>query len=457
MHPHEPDLLRKPPWSEESESAVLSGLLLNNEAWDRVGDLLQPQHFYRHAHRLVFGVIAALVTACKPADVITVFHELERLGQADEAGGLPYLNSLAQYMPSAANIRRYAEIVAEQAVLRDLVTASDEVAKLAFEQDGRSVAERVDLAQQALQAVQLHSGRRMPTAISESVIALLDRIQRRHEGTEPRGIPTGIPDLDRLLGGGLKGGKQVIIAARPSVGKSSLAQQICMNVARAGYGAAFLSQEMSKDELADRGASNLGRIDLEAVISGKMGDDDWGRLTEAVELMAQLPLYLDDQPALTLHDISAKARMLKRQHGLKLLVIDYIQLCSGSADKDNRHHQIEQLSRGLKNLAKQLDITVITLSQLNREVEKRTSGRPVLSDLKESGAIEEDADVVMLLSRNGEEQNGIRTINCDVPKNRQGKTGGLSLAFEGRYQQWTGMAARMEFKQPPRKHFTEDV
>jgi replicative DNA helicase len=337
------------------------------------------------------------------------------------------------------------------------VEASHKVRALALDESALTVAQRIDRAQQELQAVQFAGGRSRPTPIQDSIVSLLDRIQSKSDGTEPRGIPTGISTLDRLLGGGLKGGKQVIIAARPSIGKSSLAQQICLNVARAGHGAAFFSQEMGKDELADRAAANLGRIDLEQVITGQMDDGSWSRLTEAVERMRGLPLYLDDQPALTLHDISAKARLLKRQHDIKVVVVDYIQLCASSADKENRHHQIEQLSRGLKNLAKQLDVTVITLSQLNREVEKRTNGRPILSDLKESGAIEEDADVVMLLSRNGEEQDGFRMVNCDIPKNRQGKTGGVSLGFQGKYQEWTAVARPMEFKQPPKRHFTEDV
>lgn len=459
MHPHEfegesVDL----PWSPEAETAVLGALLQDNAAWDQVGDLLLPGHFYEPAHGLIFEAIGAQVLAHKAADSITVHDSLKRSGKLEECGGLSYLNSLIQYRVSVANGRRYAEIVLGMAIQRGLAEAADKVRELALARGAETASERLERAQHVLQALQVHSGRTMPTAVSESVVALLDRIQNRHDGTEPRGIPTGIFDLDRLLGGGLKGGKQVIIAARPSIGKSSFAQQICINVAKAGYAAAFLSQEMSKEELVDRGAANLGRIDLENVISGRMEEDDWSRLTEAVERMRDLPLFLDDQAALTLHDIAAKARMLKRQHDLKVLVVDYIQLCAGGADKDNRHHQIEQLSRGLKNLSKQLDITVITLSQLNRQVEQRASGRPILSDLKESGSIEEDADVVMLLSRNGEENNGYRSIHCDIPKNRQGKTGFATLGFHGQYQQWSATVAEpIEFKKPPRKHYTEDV
>lgn len=449
--------LRVPPHSVEAECGVLGGLLLNNLAFDQVGDLVREDAFYRYENRLIFDAISGLILSGKPADIVTVFEQLKRLGKEQEAGGLAYLDSLVQYQPSAANIRRYAEIVAENAVLRRLVSASDEIACLAFGTGLLTVAERIDRAHATMEAIQSSVGRSKPTPVEDSIVSLLDRIENRHNGTLPRGIPTGIHELDRMLGGGFKGGKQVIIAARPSIGKSSLAQQFCLTAALAGHPAAFFSQEMAKDELVERGAANLGKLDLERVISGQMENDDWTRLTDAVERMRNLPLYLDDQPALTLHDISAKARMLKRQHGLKLLAVDYIQLCAASADKDNRHHQIEQLSRGLKNLAKQLDITILTLSQLNREVEKRSNGRPILSDLKESGAIEEDADVVMLLSRNGEEQNGFRVINCDVPKNRQGKTGGISLGFNGRYQAWHAVATPLEFKTPARKHYTDDV
>lgn len=451
-------MLRVPPQAIEAEASVLGTLLLDSRRWDQVGDLLAVDDFYRFEHRLIYGAMQALVLACKAADVITVYDALG--DKAGEAGGLSYLNELVQFEHSPRNLRRHAELVREKAILRGLVTAADQVAQIAYAPGDDSVAERVDRAQQAVTSIQIGTGRSKPTHVSQSIVEMLDRIQNRADGTAPRGITTGIFELDRLLGGGFKGGKQVIVAARPSIGKSSLAQQLCINVAQSGRSAAFLSQEMSKEELVDRAAANLGHIDLERVISGEMEEGDWSRLTEAVERMRTLPLYLDEQPALTLHDISAKARMLKREAGLEVLVVDYIQLCAaGTQDKDTRHHQIESLSRGLKTLAKQLDITIITLSQLNREVEKRASGRPILSDLKESGAIEEDADVVMLLSRDGDENDGFRTIHCDIPKNRQGKTGALTLGFDGKYQQWRAVAGttlRVP-KMPPRKHYTEDV
>ena len=457
--PEDPALatLRVPPHSMEAESGVLGGLLLDNGAWDRVGDLLVEGDFYRHEHRLTFGAIAALLIACKPADVVTVHEHLQRAGNLDAVGGLTYLNSLAQYVPSAANIRRYAEIVRERSILRKLLSASDEIATSAFNPQGADVETILDAAAGKLQALQLRGIRSMPVLVETLVVPLIDRVEALAEGRVRAGIPTRIPTLDRMLGGGIKPGKQIIVAARPSVGKSSFAQQICLNLARDGHACAFFSQEMGNDELADRAVANLGMLGLDRLATGKLLEDEWSRLSEGVEALRSMPLYFDEQAALSLSDIRSKARMLKRQHDVKVIVLDYLQLCAGAKAGDSRHHQLEELSRGIKNLAKELGLTFISLSQLNREVEKRTSGRPVLSDLKESGAIEEDADVVILLSRNGDQKTGPRQIVCDVPKNRQGRVGELGLIFDGEYQRWSESAEAFQFKTPPRKQYTEDV
>lgn len=457
MHPHDmdPSVL---PWSSEAEQSVLGSLLQNNGAWDRVGDLLQAKHFYDVSHGLIFTAIAALIAGSKPADVITVFDHLEQSGKAEEVGGLAYLSSLTQFEPSAGNIRRYAEIVADRALMRGIIESADQVKALATA-PGLTAAQRLDQSQAVFQALQVGGGRSMPTAISDAILQLLDRVQDAADGKVVPVVSTGIPGLDRMIGGGLKGGKQIIIAARPSIGKSSLAEQILLNAAVAGYPAAMFSQEMSKAELTDRAVANLGHIELDNVISGRLADEEYSRLTEAVERLRNLPLYLDDQPALTLYDIAAKARMLKRQHGIRVIAIDYLQLCgsAGKASADNRHHQLEELSRGIKTLARQLDVCFLSLSQLNREVEKRTSGRPVMSDLKESGAIEEDADVVMLLSRNSLSGQGFQIINCDLPKNRQGRVGSLALGFNGSHQKWHETTAPVEFKPTGRRSYTEDV
>ena len=443
MHPRElmPEAL---PWSPEAETSVLGTLMLEGSAWDSVGDILSAEHFFDARNGRIFTAIAGLVAASKPADIVTVFEQLQASGRG-EGVDLTMLDQMAQFVPSASNIRRYAEIVAERALMRSLMRAADEVKTIAGDTSVPVLA-RLDKAQGVLQALQVKKARQMPTVIADTIVGLLDRVERLADGTTLPGISTGIPSLDRMLGGGFKPGKQVIIAARPSVGKSSLAEQLCINLARAGHPAAMFSQEMGKDELADRAASNIGRIALNLLLTGQLEPHEWTRLIEAIEVMRNLPLYFDDQPALTLSDISAKARMLKRQHGIKLIVIDYLQLCNAGNAADSRHHQIEEMSRGLKNLARELDITIVTLSQLNREVEKRTSGRPILSDLKESGSIEEDADVVILLSRYSSNPEGLNVIACDMPKNRQGRVGELALSFEDRYQQWQESSVSLQTK-----------
>lgn len=398
------------------------------------GDTLNADQFFDFRNGRIFTAIGGLIAASKPADVVTVYEELQASGMG-EGIDLPMLNQIAQYVPSASNLRQYVQIVSDRALMRCLMRAADEVKNIAAE-TSIPVAARLDKAQGVLQALQVKKARQMPTVIADTIIGLLDRVERLADGTALPGIPTGISTLYHLLGGGFKPGKQVIIAARPSVGKSSLAEQLCINLARAGHPAAMFSQEMGKEELADRAAANIGRIALDRLLSGQLQPSEWARLTEAVEVMRNLPLHFDDQPALTLFDISAKARMLKRRYGIKLIAVDYLQLCAAGKATDSRHHQIEEMSRGLKNLARELEITIVTLSQLNREVEKRTNGRPILSDLKESGAIEEDADVVILLSRYSTTPEGMNVIACDVPKNRQGRVGEIALSFEGMYQRW---------------------
>lgn len=460
MHPHDlsPGVLRIPPHSSDSEDALLGGLLLSDEHWESVLEVVSEDDFFGAARRLIFGVARSLADAGQPVNVITVHEELVRRGKADEAGGLVYVNSLAQYVPSAANMRSYAEIVRDKALMRRVIAASDEAAAKAYHPAGDTAGAILDGAIGKLQALQLRGTRSKPVGIESLVAPFLDHLSALEAGQVTSGIPTHIPALDRMLGGGIRPGKQIIVAARPSVGKSSFAQQLCLNLARDGHACAILSQEMGNDELVARAAANLGRVSLDGVTTGKMDNDSWSRLTEGVELMRDLPLFLDDQSALTLGDISAKARMLKRQHDVKVIVIDYLQLCASGKTTESRHHQLEELSRGIKNLAKSLDLSFITLSQLNREVEKRVSGRPVLSDLKESGAIEEDADVVILLSRHGDNREGPRQIVCDMPKNRQGRCGDFGLIFEGEYQRWSESAEPFHQKsdRAPTKRYAED-
>jgi replicative DNA helicase len=265
--------------------------------------------------------------------------------------------------------------------------------------------------------------------------------------------------LDNLLGGGFKPGKQIVLAARPSVGKSALAMEFAYAAAAQGYPAAFLSQEMEDFELVDRLTARIGAVRLDNMSTGKLSDDEWGSVTDVVEQYRNLPLYIDDQPGLSLSDIQAKARKLKRERDIKVLVIDYLQLCAPSDSKANRHHQIEEISRGLKVLAKQLGLTTVVLSQLSREVEKRTGGKPTLADLKESGAIEEDADTVILLSPDGTRESGDVLVHAEIAKNRGGKKGFVKLAFTGKYQRFveTIIEPSEQQRKPARRNYTEEV
>ena len=423
--------LRIPPHSVEAEQSVLGGLLLDNSAWDRAGDILTEAHFYRHDHRLIFTAISALVSATKPADVITVYEHLRRTGKGDECGGMAYLNSLAASVPSSANIRRYAEIVRDRALLRTVITTANAAQDLAWTSD--DAAATIDRIGSMFGELQRHQVRRVPRSIADIAVERIAHYEALADGTATAGWPTHIPALDSRLNGGLRAGSLYILAARPSVGKSSLSQSIGLALARDGLPTLFLSQEMDSTEIADRGVSNAGRVSYSALLTGKMTDDSWGRASDAMERLPPL-FHVDDQGALTLRDIRIKAKSVK---GLKVLILDYLQLCASTRRDGNRNSEIEELTRGLKALAKELGIAILALSQLNRDVEKRAYKRPTLSDLRDSGAIEQDADVVMFLWPVREfEGEGRRIIGLGIDKNRQGRLGDVGLDFFGDTQRW---------------------
>jgi replicative DNA helicase len=430
--------LRIPPHSIEAESSVLGGLLLDNGAWDRVADLLGESDFYRYEHRLVFEAISSLINASRPADVITVFEQLRSLGKADDVGGLAYLNSLAQYVPSAGNIRRYAEIVRERAILRKLVSASDEIATNAFNPQGRPVAAIVDEAEQKIFNIG-EQGSRMKRgfqAMDTLVVDLLDRVQEMADNpNDVTGVPTGFYDLDRMTAG-FQAGDLIVLAARPSMGKTALAINIAENVAlQEGLPVAVFSMEMGAAQLAVRIVGSIGRIDQSHLRTGKLTDEEWPRLTEAIEKLRTISLHIDESAGLTSSELRANARRLARQCGqLGLIVVDYLQLMSGSASGDeNRATELGEISRGLKMLAKELKCPVIALSQLNRSVETRPDKRPMMSDLRESGAIEQDADIIMFIYRDEYytkeacKEPGVAEIL--IAKQRNGPTGTVKLAF----------------------------
>jgi len=430
--------LRIPPHSTEAESSVLGGLLLDNGAWDRVGDLLTESDFYRFEHRMVFGAIGALVNASKPADVITVFEQLLSQGKAEEIGGLAYLNSLAQYVPSAGNIRRYAEIVRERAILRKLVSVSDEIATNAFNPRGRPVATILDEAEQKIFNIGEEGARTKQgfQAMESLVVKLLDRVQEMADNpNDVTGVPSGFYDLDRMTAG-FQAGDLIVLAARPSMGKTALAINIAEHVAlNEGLPVAVFSMEMGAAQLAVRIVGSIGRIDQSHLRTGKLTDDEWPRLTEAIEKLRTISLHIDESAGLTSSELRANARRLSRQCGkLGLIVVDYLQLMSGSSnDGENRATELGEISRGLKMLAKELQCPVIALSQLNRSVETRPDKRPMMSDLRESGAIEQDADIIMFIYRDEYytkeacKEPGVAEVI--IAKQRNGPTGTVKLAF----------------------------
>jgi replicative DNA helicase len=430
--------LRVPPHSIEAESSVLGGLLLDNAAWDRVGDLLVDNDFYRHEHKLIYAAIGALINASKPADVITVNEQLQNQGKADEMGGLGYLNSLAQYVPSASNIRRYAEIVRERSILRKLVSASDEIATNAFNPQGKAIDRILDEAEQKIFNIG-EEGSRMKQGFQSMdtlVVELLDRVQEMADNpNDITGVPTGFYDLDRMTSG-LQPGDMVVLAARPSMGKTAFAINIAEHVAlNEGLPVAVFSMEMGASQLAVRVVGSIGRIDQGHLRTGKLNDDEWPRLTEAIEKLRTVSLHIDETPGLTPSELRANARRLARQCGkLGLIVVDYLQLMSGSGGSggDNRATELGEISRGLKMLAKELQCPVIALSQLNRSVEQRTDKRPMMSDLRESGAIEQDADIIMFIYRDDyynkdSKEPGVAEII--IGKQRNGPTGTVKLTF----------------------------
>ncbi len=431
------DGLRTPPHSAQAEQSVLGGLLLDNEAFDRVADIVQPGFFYRHEHRLIYEAISGLIQSSKPADVVTVLEALQLHGQAEACGGLQYLNALAQSVPSAANVRRYAEIVRERAVLRYLVTVSDEIAQSALNPQGRAVQQILDEAESRIFAIAEDGarGRAGFQPMKQLLGELLDRVQElsEHGGSEITGVATGFADLDRMTAG-MQPGDLIIIAGRPSMGKTSFAINIAEHVAvNEQLPVAVFSMEMGASQLVLRIVGSLGRIDQGHLRTGQLTDEEWTRLPETIERMDDVQIHIDETPALNPLEVRARSRRLARQCGkLGLIVLDYLQLMSSARDGENRATEISEISRSLKALAKELQCPVIALSQLNRDLEKRTDRRPVMSDLRESGAIEQDADVILFIYRDevyNKDTKDAGVAEIIIAKQRNGPIGTINLAF----------------------------
>jgi replicative DNA helicase len=439
------DALKIPPHSIEAEQSVLGGLLLDNSAWERVGDALTGSDFYRRDHRLIFEAISALCEEANPADVVTVSEHLEKSGTLDAAGGLAYLGTLANNTPGAANIAAYANIVRERSVLRDLLRATSEISAATYAPDGRNARDLMDFAEKRIFEISEKGNRRGEfQPINRLLSEAVDRIDQLYRSTSPlTGVPTGFTDLDEMTSG-LQPADLVIIAGRPSMGKTSLAMNMAENAA-VGHKipVAVFSMEMPGSQLAMRMMASLGRINAHRVRTGKLDDEDWPRLTSAVSLLNEAPIYIDDTPGLTPMELRARARRLKREKGLGLILIDYLQLMQSTESEENRATEISNITRALKGLAKELHVPVIAMSQLNRSVESRTDKRPVMSDLRESGAIEQDADVIIFIYRDekyneNSPDKGIAEVI--IGKQRNGPTGTVRLTFLGEYTRFENFA-----------------
>lgn len=431
--------LKVPPNSIEAEQSILGGLMLDNAAWDKVADLVIAEDFYRKDHRLIFNAISLLAEDAQPCDVVTVSECLDNRGELGAAGGLEYLATLANETPGAANVRAYAKILRERATLRALISAGNEISGNAYTTDGRSAGELVDEAERLVFQIAEKGSRGKAgfKALKQILPATVDRIDLLHQsGGDVTGIPTGYTELDRMTAG-LQKGELVVIAGRPSMGKTTLAVNIAENAAiGAKVPTAIFSMEMPSEQLAFRMISSLGRVDQSHLRTGKFPDEDWSRINTAVQLMSDAPIYIDDTPAMSPTEIRARARRLKREHGLGLIVLDYLQLMQVHGTTENRATEISEISRSLKALAKELEVPIIALSQLNRGVEQRTDKRPVMSDLRESGAIEQDADIIIFIYREevynqDTPRKGIADI-C-IAKQRNGPIGDFPLTFIGRF------------------------
>lgn len=431
-------LLRLPPHSTESEQSILGGLLLMNAAWERVADIVCEADFYRDDHRRIFRHIAKLIDAGQPADVLTVFESLKKSNETEQAGGLAYLGEIANNTPSAANIRRYAEIVHERAVLREVAVIGDEIATVAMSPAGRDAEQILEQATGRLLALaESGSAKGEPQPVREILGRVVEAIQERCErGGAISGLPTGFADLDRLLDG-LKAGDLIIVAGRPSMGKTTIVINIAEQVAMAGTPALVFSMEMSDTQLVMRSLASIGGLNLRALASGELADNEWSRVTYAMGQLHDAPLIIDQTANLTVGQMRARARRQKHKGGLGLVVIDYLQLMS--AEGNNRNEELGAITRGLKLMARDLECPVICLSQLSRKCEERADKRPMLSDLRESGSIEQDADVVVMMYRDDYYQKDSPykgLAEALVRKNRMGECGDVSLVFQGEHSRF---------------------
>jgi replicative DNA helicase len=441
------DQVRVPPQSVEAEQAVLGGVMLDNTAWDRVVDLVGEDDFYRPEHRLIFTVLASLNRRHQPFDVITLTNELKSRNELENAGGEVYLFELARKIPSVANIAAYAEIVRERSILRQLIAICGNIANKAFNPEGKSSKEILDQAESSVFKIAEQRARGPGLVdIASLLTKATARIDELYHSTEQiTGLPTGYNDLDDMTSG-LQRGDLVIIAGRPSMGKTTLAINMAENAAIKGKkNTVIFSMEMPGESLAMRMLSSLGRINQHKVRTGKLADEDWPRITSAVSMLSEAPLFIDDSPALSPAELIARTRRFARAHGeIGLVVIDYLQLMQIPGFREGRVAEITEISRSLKAMAKELNVPVVALSQLNRGLEQRQDKRPQMSDLRESGAIEQDADLIIFIYRDevyNEKSHDKGIAEIIIAKHRNGPIGKIKLTFLGEFTKFESFTA----------------
>ena len=448
-HDQQVESLKVPPHSLEAEQSVLGGLLLDNEAWDRVAERVVAQDFYSRAHRVVYETIGGLIELGEPVDLITLSEALENDQKLEDAGGFVYLAEMMKNTPSAANITAYAEIVRERAVTREMISVANEIAEAGFDTQGRSSADLLDLAETKVFAIAEQRANKSegPENIHSVLEKTVDRIeklyQQPHDGVT--GVSTGFSDLDKMTAG-LQPSDLIIVAARPSMGKTTFAMNLAENAAMTEDKPALIfSLEMPSEQIMMRMLASLGRIDQTKIRTGQLGDEDWARLSSTMGLLIEKgKMYIDDAAGLTPTEVRSRARRIARDNGgLSLIMIDYLQLMRAPQFADNRTLEIAEISRSLKALAKELEVPVVALSQLNRSLEQRADKRPVNSDLRESGSIEQDADLIMFIYRDevyhdDSEFKGMAEII--IGKQRNGPIGRVPLTFQGQFSRFDNYA-----------------
>ena len=443
------DAIKMPPHSLEAEQSVIGGLLLDNERWDTVSERVLASDFYSRPHRLIFEAVKQILEESQPLDLITLSEHLELREQLDDVGGFAYLADLAKNTPSAANINAYADIVAERALVRNLIGVANEIADAGYDPQGRSSEDLLDLAESKVFAIaeERTSENEGPQSVDKILESTLERIEllykTPHDGVT--GVNTGFSDLNKKTAG-LQGSDLVIVAARPSMGKTTFAMNLCENAAMdQDKPVLIFSLEMPADQIMMRMLASLSRVDQTKIRTGQLDDEDWARISSTMGvLMEKKNMFIDDSSALTPTEIRSRARRVAREHGgLSMIMVDYLQLMRVPALSDNRTLEIAEISRSLKALAKELNVPVVALSQLNRSLEQRADKRPVNSDLRESGSIEQDADLIMFIYRDEvyNPESSLKGIaEIIIGKQRNGPIGSVRLTFQGQFSRFDNYA-----------------